>query len=162
MVREGYVDLDFQKKIVKFLTLVGSISLFSIFLLMFFTIVLRCVFSFGFSWMNELILFFQMNLTFFTLPILFIKDEHLKVDFFVNKFPLLIRKITNRLIVLVSLAFGLIFIYSHYIYLKLAWAIATPVLGIPNAIYYLGSLIGMIFLVVFAIKKLFLKSMEEV
>ena len=157
MVREGCVDLDFQKKIVRFLTRVSLISLFSIFLLMLFNIVLRTVFNFGFSWINEIILFSQMNLVFFTLPVLFIRDEHLKVDFLLNKFPLLIRKITNKLIVLVSLTFGLIFIFGHCIYLKLGWNIATPVLSIPNGIYFLGSLIGMFFLVVFAIKKLFLQ-----
>ena len=150
-----------QKIIIKFLTMAALISLFSIFLLMIFAIVIRSVFNLGFRWMNELILFSQMNLTFFTLPILFIKNKHLRVNFFINKFPLLIRKIINKLTVLVSLAFGLIFIYSHCIYLKLAWDITTPALGIPNGIYYLGSLIGMIFLVVFAIKKLFLKRMED-
>lgn len=137
------------------------ISLFSIFILMFFTIILRTVFNYGFFWMNELIIFFQINLTFFTLPILFIKNEHLRVNFFVNKFHSLTRNILNRLIVLASLAFGLIFIYSHCTYLKLAWDITTPNLGMPNGIYYLGSLIGMIFLIVFAIKKLFLKRMED-
>jgi len=149
--------MNFQKIVVNFLTIGALFSLFSIFLLMLLAIIGRSLLGTGFVGINEILLFSQLNLTFLTLPILFIRNEHIKVDYFLNKLPLSIHKIINKLITLLSVIFALVFIYSHFTYLKLAWNIVTPILNIPNVIYYLGSLVGMMLLVIFGIMKLFSK-----
>ena len=152
------LEMNIQKIIIELLKVATMICLFSILAFKVFTVLLRGFFNLGFFWVDELLVFFQINLVFFVLPILFLNDRHLKIDFLINKFPLSVRKIIDKLIILLTLIYGLIVIYSNYLYNKRSWYICTPNLGIPNGIYYLGILIGMIFIVVFAIKKLFLQK----
>lgn len=89
------------------------------------------------------------------LPVLFLTNEHMRVDFLVNKASPAFKKVFDCFTILVALAFSFSFLYSQYVYFKRSWDISTPILGMPNIIFYSGSLIGVFLLALFSIGTFF-------
>lgn len=67
------------------------------------TVVLRYFFNISFIWAEELILFTFIATTYFGVVMCVKEDEHIAIDFFVNKLPLLGRKVVETLISLIGI-----------------------------------------------------------
>jgi TRAP-type transport system small permease protein len=116
-------------------------------------IVAREIFVAGISWADELARYAGLAVIFLGVPALLVRDEHVKVDMFLNMMPLRARRsflIANDL--LMVLYCGL-FVYAGWLFLQRASRFSTPALGMPNLIWYLPAIIGMLLMLLVAIDR---------
>jgi len=116
-------------------------------------IVAREIFVAGISWADELARYAGLAVIFLGVPALLVRDEHVKVDMFLNMMPPRTRHfvmITNDLLMVLFCA---MFIYAGWLFLQRASRFSTPALGMPNLIWYMPAIIGMLLMLLVAIDR---------
>ena len=116
-------------------------------------IVAREVFVAGVSWADELARYAGLTVIFMGVPALLARDEHVKVDMFLNMMRPRARhfvSVTNDLLMVV---FGAMFLVAGWQFMQRAARFATPALGMPNLIFYLPAIIGMTLMLLVAIDR---------
>ena len=86
-------------------------------------------------------------------PSLSVRDEHVKVDMFLNMMPAAPRRffaISNDVLMVL---FGAMFAYAGWLFLQRASRFSTPALGMPNLIWYLPAIVGMLLMLLVAIDR---------
>ena len=116
-------------------------------------IVAREVFVAGVSWADELARYAGLTVIFMGVPALLARDEHVKVDMFLNMMRPRARhffSVTNDVLMVV---FGAMFLVAGWQFMQRAARFATPALGMPNLIFYLPAIIGMTLMLLVAIDR---------
>jgi TRAP-type C4-dicarboxylate transport system permease small subunit len=116
-------------------------------------IVAREVFVAGVSWADELARFAGLTVIFMGVPALLARDEHVRVDMFINMTPERMRRffvVGNDVLMVV---FSALFIYSGWLFLQRAARFSTPAMGMPNLVWYLPAIIGMLLTLLVAIQR---------
>jgi TRAP-type C4-dicarboxylate transport system permease small subunit len=116
-------------------------------------IVAREVFVAGVSWADELARYAGLTVIFMGVPALLARDEHVKVDMFLNMMRPRARhfvSVTNDLLMVV---FGAMFLVAGWQFMQRAARFATPALRMPNLIFYLPAIIGMTLMLLVAIDR---------
>jgi TRAP-type C4-dicarboxylate transport system permease small subunit len=116
-------------------------------------IVAREIFVSGVSWADELARFAGLAVIFLGVPALLMRDEHVKVDTFINMMPERARRffvIANDLLMVL---FCGLFVYAGYLFLLRASRFSTPALGVPNLIWYMPAIVGMSLMLLVAIDR---------
>ena len=116
-------------------------------------IVAREVFVVGLSWADELARYAGLTVIFMGVPALLARDEHVKVDMFLNMMPPRTRRffvITNDVLMVV---FGAMFLIAGWQFMQRAARFATPAIGMPNLVFYLPAIVGMSLMLLVAIDR---------
>jgi TRAP-type C4-dicarboxylate transport system permease small subunit len=116
-------------------------------------IVAREIFVAGISWADELARYAGLAVIFLGVPALLVRDEHVKVDMFLNMMPERTRHfflIANDVLMVV---FCGLFVYAGWLFLQRASRFSTPALGMPNLIWYLPAIIGMLLMLLVAVDR---------
>jgi len=116
-------------------------------------IVAREVFVAGISWADELARYAGLTVIFMAVPALLMRDEHVKVDMFLNMMRPPIRRfflVANEVLMVVFCA---LFVYAGWLFLQRASRFASPALGIPNLIWYLPAIVGMLLMLFVAVDR---------
>ncbi len=116
-------------------------------------IVAREVFVAGVSWADELARYAGLTVVFMGVPALLARDEHVKVDMFLNMMRPRARhfvSVTNDVLMVV---FGAMFLVAGWQFMQRAARFATPALGMPNLIFYLPAIVGMTLMLLVAIDR---------
>src|SRR5688572_586541 len=116
-------------------------------------IVAREIFVAGLSWADELARYAGLTVIFMGVPALLARDEHVKVDMFLNMMPARTRRfftITNDVLMVV---FGAMFLIAGWQFMQRAARFSTPAIGMPNLIFYLPAIVGMTLMLLVAIDR---------
>ena len=116
-------------------------------------IVAREIFVSGISWADELARYAGLTVIFMGVPALLARDEHVKVDMFLNMMRPRMRHffiVTNDVLMVV---FGAMFLVAGWQFMQRAARFATPALGMPNLIFYLPAIVGMSLMLLVAIDR---------
>ena len=116
-------------------------------------IVAREVFVAGLSWADELARYAGLTVIFMGIPALLARNEHVKVDMFLNMMPARTRRfftISNDILMVV---FGGMFLVSGWQFMQRAARFATPALGMPNLVFYMPAIVGMTLMLLVAIDR---------
>ena len=137
----------------RFAEAVAIVALIAATALIMLQIVAREVFVAGVSWADELARYAGLTVIFMGVPALLARDEHVKVDMFLNMMRPRARhfvSVTNDLLMVV---FGAMFLVAGWQFMQRAARFATPALGMPNLIFYLPAIIGMTLMLLVAIDR---------
>ncbi|MCP5280140.1 MAG: TRAP transporter small permease [Rhodoferax sp.] len=114
----------------------------------------RNLLNLGWPWAEELARYAGLGLVYLTAPLLLLRDKHIQVDIVSARIPGLAGRwlrVVNEALVL---AFCCLFLWGGWAFLKKAGQFSTPALGIPNTVYYLPALLGMLLLAVVSLYRL--------
>ena len=104
---------NLNKKIVKIESAMIIIFLGAITLIMTAQVVMRFVFQSPLTWSQELTLFLLIYLCYFSADIVYYRNEHISVDYFVELMPVKLRKMVSVFVnLLICLSLGFILPYS--------------------------------------------------
>ena len=109
--------------------------------------------SSGLSWADELARYAGLTVIFMGVPTLLARDEHVKVDMFLNMMPARPRHFFNITNDALMVAFAAMFLIAGWQFMQRAAQFSTPALGMPNLIFYMPAAIGMTLLFFVAIDR---------
>jgi TRAP-type transport system small permease protein len=116
-------------------------------------IVAREIFVAGLSWADELARYAGLTVIFMGVPTLLARDEHVKVDMFLNMMPARPRRFFNITNDALMVVFAAMFLVAGWQFMQRAAQFSTPALGMPNLIFYMPAAIGMTLLFFVAIDR---------
>ena len=116
-------------------------------------IVAREIFTMGLSWADELARYAGLCVIFLAIPSLLVRDEHVRVDMFLNMMPPRLRGAVSIANEILMVAFGALFVAAGWLFMERAAKFSTPALRMPNLIFYLPAFIGMALLLLVAIDR---------
>ena len=103
----------------------------------------RELFNDGAPWADELARFCGLGLIFLAVPLLLLKDGHVRVDMFINLLPRAPRRVADVVNESLILLFCVLYLASGWLFMQRAGKFASPALAIPNLVYYMPAAIGM-------------------
>jgi len=114
----------------------------------------RDLFGSGWPWADELARYSGLGLVYLMIPLLLLRDGHVKVDMLSSRFTgkaAYVLHVFNELLVVL---FCGLFLWGGWSFMQRASKFSTPSLGIPNWLYYLPAAIGMLFFGLVALRRL--------
>ena len=113
----------------------------------------REIFVVGLSWADELSRYAGLTVVFMGVPALLARDEHVQVDLFLNMMPPRARRFFTVGNDVLMVVFGALFVYAGWLFLQRAARFSTPALGMPNLVFYLPAIVGMLLMLLVAIDR---------
>ena len=107
-------------------------------------ILARGFFQTGLPGVGEFARYAGLGLIFLTVPLLLAQDAHVKVDLFFMRSRGRTRWTLAAFNEVATLAFCVLFLVSCWWFMQRAARFSTPALGIPNLLYYLPAIAGMV------------------
>ncbi|HEY6132625.1 MAG TPA: TRAP transporter small permease [Rubrivivax sp.] len=104
----------------------------------------RGLFNVGLPGAGEVAKFAGLALIFLTVPLLLAHDAHVKVDMFSARARGLPKRVLDVCNELSTLAFCVLFLVGCWWFMQRAARFSTPALEIPNIVYYLPAIAGMV------------------
>lgn len=114
----------------------------------------RGLFSVGLPGMGEVAKWAGLGLIFLGVPLLLARDEHVKIDLLFERSRGPLRRALAFGNELATAAFCLLFLWACWGFMQRAARFSTPALGIPNLVYYLPAIAGMVLAALVAIDRL--------
>lgn len=108
----------------------------------------------GLPWADELARLAGLGLIFLTAPLLLARDQHVKVDYFVNRLPEGARHGVLRVVDALTAVFCGLFLVAGWLFLQRAGRFSTPALSLPNLLFYLPAIVGIGLLALVAVHRL--------
>ena len=113
----------------------------------------REIFNAGLSWADELARYAGLIVIFMGVPALSVRDEHVKVDMFLNMMPASPRRVFAISNDVLMVLFCAMFVYAGWLFLQRAARFSTPALGMPNLIWYMPAIVGMLLMLLVAVDR---------
>ena len=113
----------------------------------------RELFNDGAPWADELARFCGLGLIFLAVPLLLLKDGHVRVDMFINLLPRAPRRVIDILNESLVVLFCVLYLVSGWLFMQRAGRFSSPALAIPNLVYYMPAAIGMALTLLAAIER---------
>lgn len=85
----------------------------------------------------------DISMVFLVIPILMREGQHIVVDLFLWGLPARVDRALKLLSSAICIVFALLFLYSGYLYMARHWSVPSPVLKLPNIVFFGPALIGM-------------------
>lgn len=104
----------------------------------------RNLFNLGIAEFEELSRSFDISMVFLVIPILMREGQHIVVDLFLWGLPAKVDRVMKLLSSAICIGFSALFLYSGYLYMARHWSVPSPVLKMPNIIFFGPALIGMV------------------
>ncbi len=140
-MQSGGLDwLDRMNRLFEQLSMACLVS-FSV--LVFVQMAARNLFNLGIAEAEELSRSLDISMVFLVIPILMRKGQHITVDLFLWGIPAGLDKAMKLLAAAISIGFSALFLYSGYLYMARHWSVPSPVLKMPNIVFFGPALIGM-------------------
>lgn len=136
----GLAWLDRMNRLFEQLSMACLVS-FSV--LVFVQMAARNLFNLGIAEAEELSRSLDISMVFLVVPILMRKGQHITVDLFLWGIPAGLDKAMKLLAAAISIGFSALFLYSGYLYMARHWSVPSPVLKMPNIVFFGPALIGM-------------------
>ena len=136
----GLAVLDWTNHLFEFFSMACLVT-FSI--MVFVQMAARNLFNLGLAELEELSRSFDISMVFLIVPILMREGQHIAVDLFMGRLPARIDKLLKLLTSAICIAFSGVFLYSGYLYMARHWNVPSPVLKIPNIVFFGAALVGM-------------------
>ena len=125
--------------------------LFAITVLVAGQVVVRNLFSLGLPWADELARWFGITLIYFTIPHLLLRGQHIAVS-------LLTDRVKSRVLPVISdfcvCGFAVLSLWAFQVFLDRAGKFTTPALAMPNLLFYLPALLGIVLLALIALLRI--------
>lgn len=152
-------------KVFGFYTCIQMFCLILMSILVFFQLALREVLGIGIQWVFEISCFFQITMVWFGVPVLLYNDNHIKITALYDKFPCALKKAFDILSFVVVVACFIFLSIGYYQYIVNIGATKSPVLRIPNYVYYFSSFFGIftsVVVLVYKVCKIGIQNKEKV
>lgn len=130
---------------------ISILLLFAITLLVAGQVLMRNVFSMGLPWADELARWFGIALIYFSIPHLLLHSQHIAVTLLSDKLTGRWRAGVLLLAELSVAAFAVLTLFAFAAFLERAAKFTTPALNMPNLIFYLPPMIGIVLLALIAV-----------
>ncbi|MGB6006743.1 TRAP transporter small permease [Castellaniella sp.] len=98
----------------------------------------------GLPWADELARYGGLGIVYLAIPLLLLQDGHIAVDIFSSRLKGRAGRLLAVINELIVLAFCGLFLYGSYLFLMKAGKFATPALRMPNLVFYLPVVVGML------------------
>lgn len=116
-------------------------------------VVAREFFDLGLPWADELSRFAGLAMIFLVVPVLLQHGMHVRVDYFIGKFGPRARRAIDLANEVSTLAFCLLFLWAAFWFMQRAGRFSTPAIGLPNLVYYLPAMAGMVLTLLVAARR---------
>jgi TRAP-type C4-dicarboxylate transport system permease small subunit len=149
-----YKDLSMNKilqKVSKAYQFVAIVFLLTLFISVFIQIIMRNFFNSGSIQLEELARFSMISLVFITIPILTLESKHIVVDFLISHFSKRIQRWISVITQLLVTFFGLYILNAIASIMQRNWNVRTPGLNMPNILFYLPIIFGILAMTVFSL-----------
>lgn len=103
----------------------------------------RNLFNLGIAEFEELSRSLDISMVFLVIPILMREGQHIVVDLFLWGLPARVDRWMKLLSSALCIGFSALFLYSGYLYMARHWSVPSPVLKMPNIVFFGPALIGM-------------------
>lgn len=123
---------------------VSMVLLVGLTILVFIQMIMRNVFLSGAPWMSEMSRWLMITMVYLAVPIVTGEGLHVAVDLYSNGLPQWALRLSKLFISLLCLAFGIVFLVSEYTFMSAFWNIPSPVMQIPDMLFFGGPIIGML------------------
>lgn len=135
---------EFSKIVLLFIVFVISAEVIS-----------RKFFGGSIMWADEVALFFMIWMAFIAMAIGVEKHLHIAIEMFVNKMPLIVQKVIDKIVILATLFFGFILVKYGVTLVKLTMGSTLPATQWPAGLEYLMMPVGGVFILYFCLIQLF-------
>lgn len=109
-------------------------------------VTVRNLFDLGLPWANELARFTGVSLVYLVVPYLHLREQFIAVDIVSSRVRGRARAVLRAVIELATLAFAALTLIGFQQFLVVAGTFTTPAMGIPNWMFFLPALVGIILL----------------
>ena len=103
------------------------------------------------TWVEQLSLLLVAYITFLGAAVGVHEGSHLSVDYLRTRCPRLLRRLLERLSLLVMTAFGLVMAYAGYQLTLFKWGSDIPLLGVPEGVRAIPVAVGGALVALFAV-----------
>ncbi|MBI9102704.1 MAG: TRAP transporter small permease subunit [Spirochaetales bacterium] len=118
----------------------GLLILLSILILV--QVILRNFLGWGFVWSEEMARYLLLTMVLLMSPALFLRDEHVGIDFIAKIIPKKSVKYYRVLIIVLILFFYCLYIVSHLNFVGQMGNVRTPSLNMSNFWFFMAGLVG--------------------
>lgn len=108
----------------------------------------------GWPWAEELARYAGLALVYMAVPLLLLRNKHILVDIVSSRITGLPGKLLHIANELLILLFCVLFLWGGWAFIQKAGKFTTPALGLPNTLYYLPALLGMLLLALVSLARL--------
>lgn len=124
------------------------VFLLLLFASIFIQIVMRNLFHAGSIKLEELARFSLVSLVFLMIPTLTFESKHITVDILLMHLKGKVKKYFDGIIQIFCGAFGVFVLVAITTIMERNWNVKTPAIGMPNIVFYIPIIMGMVFMVV--------------
>jgi len=114
-------------------------------------VLMRNVFSVGLPWADELARYFGIAMVYLTVPHLLDRGQHIAVELLPNALTGRARAVVLLVAELSVIAFAALSVWGFARFLERAARFSTPALGMPNLVFYMPALLGIVLLALVAV-----------
>lgn len=136
----GLPLLDWMNRLFESLSM-GFLVTFTLFV--FVQMAARNIFAFGLAEFDELSRSLDVSMVFLIVPILMREGHHIAIDLSMGRMPFVADKCLKLVSSVVCIGFSVVFLYSGYLYMARHWNVPSPVLKLPNIVFFGPALLGM-------------------
>lgn len=117
-------------------------------------VVARNLWQMGLPWADELARYGGLGIVYLAIPLLLLENGHIAVDLFISR----VKGRSKQALLLVNeiivLGFCALFLTGGYQFLLKAGKFSTPALQLPNLLFYLPAMLGMLLFTLVAVLRL--------
>ena len=100
----------------------------------------------GWPWAEELARYAGLTLVYMAAPLLLLQNKHIVVDIISSRIHGLPGRLLQLVNELLTLTFCILFLWGGWAFIQRAGKFSTAALGMPNTLYYMPALLGMVLL----------------
>ncbi|MCK4822687.1 TRAP transporter small permease [bacterium] len=119
------------------------------------SVILRYVFGIVFVWAEEVITLLFIGTTYFGAIICMREDEHIFIDFFIEKFSKRVQYILKLLVLVIIIAVQAFVLKMSFFWIEKTGSAISPGVRIPVKYYYYMLPISCILIIIYALIKIF-------
>lgn len=108
----------------------------------------------GWPWAEELARYAGLGLVYLAVPLLLLRNKHILVDIVSSRVTGTPGRLLHLINELLILLFCMLFIWGGVAFIGKAGKFTTPALGIPNTVYYMPAMLGMVLLTLVSLLRL--------
>ena len=127
---------------------VSIIFLLVLFASVFIQIIMRNFFNSGSVVLEELARFSLVSLVFLMIPVLIVDKQHIIVDIVLVRLSQLWRRIFAICIEFCTIGLTIFLLFAIRQVMMRNWSVRTPAMRMPNIIFYIPIVLGLVFMVV--------------
>ena len=150
--------LDVANKIAIYLIIfLFALMVFTIFL----QVVLRFVFNTGTSWAEEAARYSFEWMVLLGGAVAVRRGRHMRVEYFIDKFPPLMKAVTQVVLDLIVATFLIVLCYNAYLLIGITHRQMSTGTNIPMSIPYASIFVGSVLMLVFMIESVVIRHMKH-